>query len=92
MLMMGQSDHEASLSLTKTPVAPSPLPSISLSRDHITEAFRKSPDGGTTLTLTHQNLTDVGEDGASELASVGQTGEDNESRIVRYVDRTERST
>ena len=63
---------------------PLPLPSVSLSRDHITEAFKKSPDDGATLDLTHKNLTDVGEDGAEELANVGQ-GETaaGESTVVR---------
>lgn len=60
------------------------LPSISLSREHITEAFKKSPDGGATLDLAHKNLTDVGEDGAEELASVGQDEEQaEESAVVR---------
>ncbi|KAJ3545621.1 hypothetical protein NM688_g5607 [Phlebia brevispora] len=50
----------------------SPLPSVSLSREHITDAFQESKDGGATLDLTRKNLTDVGEDGAAELANVGQ--------------------
>lgn len=70
---------------SRTYGVPSPLPSVSLSRDHITEAFKKSPDNGATLDLTHKSLTDVGEDGAEELANVGQ-GEDAtaESAVVRY--------
>lgn len=63
---------------------PSPLPSVSLSREHITEAFKKSPDSGATLDLTHKNLTDVGEDGAEELANVGQGEDTGESAVVRY--------
>lgn len=63
---------------------PSPLPSVSLSRDHITEAFKKSPDNGATLDLTHKSLTDVGEDGAEELANVGQGEDTGESAVVRY--------
>lgn len=63
--------------------APSPLPSVSLSRDHITEAFKKSPDNGASLDLTRKNLTDVGEDGASELAYVGQPDADGKSVVVR---------
>ncbi|KAI0341774.1 hypothetical protein BDW22DRAFT_1420865 [Trametopsis cervina] len=64
--------------------APMPLPSVSLGREHITEAFKKSPDGGETLDLTHKNLTDVGEDGAEELASVGRTDDMvDESTVVR---------
>lgn len=63
---------------------PSPLPSVSLSREHITEAFKKSPDGGVTLDLAKRNLNDVGEDGASELAGGGQVDADGESTVVRY--------
>ncbi len=63
---------------------PSPLPSVSLSRGHITEAFKQSPDGGFTLDLAKKNLTDVGEDGASELAGAGQVDADGESTVVRY--------
>lgn len=62
----------------------SPLPSISLSRDHITEALLKSPDNGATLDLTHKGLSDVGESGAEELATVGQdTEEGSSSTVVR---------
>lgn len=65
--------------------AVSPLPSVSLSREHITEALAKSPDNGATLDLAHKNLTDVGEDGAEELATVGREDDDAcESPLVRY--------
>lgn len=60
----------------------SPLPSISLTRDHITEALLKSPDNGVTLDLTHKDLTDVGESGAEELATVGQESEEGSSSTV----------
>ncbi|KAH9951890.1 RAM signaling pathway protein-domain-containing protein [Amylocystis lapponica] len=60
----------------------SPLPSISLSRDHITEALSKSPDNGGTLDLAHKGLTDVGESGAEELATVGQE-DGGDSTVVR---------
>lgn len=60
----------------------SPLPSISLSRDHIDEALAKSPDNGATLDLAHKGITDVGESGAEELANIGQ--EDGaESSVIR---------
>ena len=64
----------------------SPLPSLSLTRDHITDALAKSPDGGATLDLAYKGLSDVGESGAEELATVGQdkhTG--TESTVVRSV-------
>ena len=63
----------------------SPLPSVSLSRDHIIEAVKKSKDAGATLDLAHKGLTDVGEDGAEELANVGQEAETGgDSTVVRY--------
>lgn len=65
--------------------AVSPLPSVSLSREHITEALAKSPDNGATLDLAHKNLTDVGEDGAEELATVGTgNADESDSTLVRY--------
>ncbi|KAI0748324.1 RAM signaling pathway protein-domain-containing protein [Daedaleopsis nitida] len=84
---MSASDGEPSLrklpsSLRNT--ALSPLPSLSLTRDHITEALAKSPDGGATLDLAYKGLTDVGESGAEELATVGQDGEIvTESPVIR---------
>ncbi|KAH9945938.1 RAM signaling pathway protein-domain-containing protein [Epithele typhae] len=70
---------------SRTPSS-SPLPSLSLTRDHITEALSKSPDGGATLDLAYKGLTDVGESGVEELASVG-TDEDGDdlmdSPVVR---------
>ncbi|KAH8106781.1 RAM signaling pathway protein-domain-containing protein [Cristinia sonorae] len=62
----------------------SPLPSVSLSREHITEALSKSPDGGATLDLAHKSLTDVGEDGAEELATIGRDDDDGtEGALIR---------
>ncbi|KAI0082789.1 hypothetical protein K474DRAFT_1654962 [Panus rudis PR-1116 ss-1] len=63
--------------------APSPLPSVSLSREHILEALAKSPDSGATLDLTHKNLTDVGEDGAEELATLVRDADENDSTVAR---------
>ncbi|KAI0093579.1 RAM signaling pathway protein-domain-containing protein [Irpex rosettiformis] len=84
---MAITDNEASSigrpSPARTVTVPSPLPSVSLSREHITEAFKNSPDGGVTLDLTKRNLSDVGEDGASELAVVGHVDADGESAVVR---------
>lgn len=83
---MSGSDGEPSLrkSTTYRNAAISPLSSLSLTRDHITDALAKSPDGGETLDLAYKGLTDVGESGAEELATVGhdeQTG--TESSVVR---------
>lgn len=76
-----------SLNVRMAPVrigAPSPLPSISLSRDHINEALLKSPDNGATLDLAHKNISDVGEDGAEELATVGRGNDaEGEGTLVR---------
>ncbi|KAI0693283.1 RAM signaling pathway protein-domain-containing protein [Cytidiella melzeri] len=83
---MAVTDNEGAISrvsLVRAGAAPSPLPSVSLGRDHITEALKNSPDNGATLDLTHKSLTDVGEDGASELAYVGQANADGESAVVR---------
>lgn len=63
----------------------SPLPSLSLTRDHLTDALAKSPDGGATLDLAYKGLTDVGESGAEELATVGQDDDNvTESPVIRY--------
>ncbi|KAL4065259.1 RAM signaling pathway protein-domain-containing protein [Scleroderma citrinum] len=49
----------------------SPLPSISLTEEHVAEAIQQSPDNGITLDFTHKGLTDVGEDGVERLATIG---------------------
>ncbi|KIP08145.1 hypothetical protein PHLGIDRAFT_389074 [Phlebiopsis gigantea 11061_1 CR5-6] len=63
-----------------------PLPSVLLTREHITGALKKSTDNGATLDLAHKSLTDVGEDGAAALANIGQRLEgdmhDKVSRIA----------
>lgn len=67
----------------------SPLLSASLTEEHIAEALRQSSDNGATLDLTHRNLTDVGEDGAKHLATMGRNGSlDDESSVFRYVAAT----
>lgn len=89
---MSASDGEPSLRKLPSSLrnaVQSPLPSLSLTRDHITEALAKSPDGGATLDLAYKGLTDVGESGAEELATVGQDGEIvTESPVVRYASFT----
>lgn len=71
---MSGSDGEPSLrkSTTSRNAAISPLASLSLTSDHITDALAKSPDGGATLDLAYKGLTDVGESGADELSRVGE--------------------
>lgn len=62
----------------------SPLLSASLTEEHIAEALRQSSDNGATLDLTHRNLTDVGEDGAKHLATMGRNDSlDDESSVFR---------
>lgn len=62
----------------------SPLLSASLTEEHIAEALRQSSDNGATLDLTHRNLTDVGEDGAKHLATIGRNDSlDDESSVFR---------
>ncbi|KZT11311.1 uncharacterized protein LAESUDRAFT_747064 [Laetiporus sulphureus 93-53] len=48
----------------------SSLPSVALSNKHIMEAIARSSDNGATLDLAHKDLTDVGESGVEELATV----------------------
>lgn len=50
----------------------SPLPSVSLTDEHVLEAIQQSPDHGATLDFTHKSLTDVGEDGVQYLACAGR--------------------
>ncbi|KAG0705293.1 RAM signaling pathway protein-domain-containing protein [Suillus ampliporus] len=62
----------------------SPLLSASLTEEHIAEALRQSSDNGATLDLTHRNLTDVGEDGAEHLATMGRNDSlEDESSVLR---------
>jgi hypothetical protein len=44
---------------------------VTLTRSHIYTALAKSPDGGATLELTHLGLSDVGDEGVSELSALG---------------------
>lgn len=62
----------------------SSLPSTSLGHEHITDALLRSPDNGATLDLAKKNLTDVGEFGAEELATIGREDLDDESSVLRY--------
>ena len=69
--------------------APSPLSSVVLSRENVLDALSKSSDNGGTLDFAHKGLTDVGEAGAEEIATlpVGQEG-DNNATVVRCGTRT----
>ena len=50
------------------------------------DAIDKSTDNGATLDLAHRNLTDVGEDGAEELARFGLEDEDSpHNPVIRSV-------
>jgi hypothetical protein len=69
---------------TRNGTASPPLPSTSLSHVHIEDALKQSPDSGATLDLTHRNLTDVGESGAEELATIGRDIMEDESSVLRY--------
>lgn len=81
-----ESSQRSSFQTVKNGSTPSIPHSVSLTRDHITEALAKSPDNGTTLDLTHKGLSDVGESGAEELSMVGQSedSDEMESTVVRY--------
>jgi hypothetical protein len=61
-----------------------PAPPTSLSSVHISDALRRSTDNGATLDLAKRNLTDVGESGAEELATIGREEAGHESAVLRY--------
>ena len=62
----------------------SPTSSSSLSHVHISEALLKSEDNGETLDFSHMRLTDVGEYGAEQLATIGREDSmEDESSVLR---------
>jgi hypothetical protein len=64
----------------------SPLPSTSLTRAHLSDAFAQSPDKGATLDLAHKGFTDVSGFGAEEPAAAGSEDPlQDESSVVRCV-------
>ena len=64
----------------------SPTSTTSLSHIHISEAFLKSEDNGSTLDFSHMRLTDVGEYGAEQLATIGREDSmEDESSVLRCV-------
>jgi hypothetical protein len=72
----GFSSHHQALS--------SPTSTTSLSHVHISEAVLKSEDSGATLDFSHKSLTDVGEYGAEELATIGREHSmEDESSLLR---------
>jgi hypothetical protein len=63
---------------------PSPTSTTSLNHIHISEAFLKSEDNGATLDFSHMRLTDVGEYGAEQLATIGREDSmEDESSLLR---------
>ncbi|KAG6335723.1 hypothetical protein ID866_3365 [Astraeus odoratus] len=66
--------------------AASPMPSLSLTEEHVVEALQHSPDNGATLDFTHKCLSDVSEDCVEYLATVGRDESlSEESPITRHV-------
>lgn len=62
----------------------SPTSTSSLNHVHLTEAFLKSEDNGATLDFSHMRLTDVGEYGAEQLATIGREDSmEDESSVLR---------
>ena len=62
----------------------SPTATSSLNYVHISEALLKSEDNGTTLDFCHMRLTDVGEYGAEQLATIGREDSmEDESLVLR---------
>jgi hypothetical protein len=68
-----------------SPTLPSSPSPSALTQAHINEAISRSPDNGATLDLSHLGISDVGEEGAEELAAVGdEAGPPGQGPIVRY--------
>jgi hypothetical protein len=62
----------------------SPNSTTSLNHIHISEALLKSEDNGATLDFSHMRLTDVGEYGAEQLATIGREDlMEDESSVLR---------
>jgi hypothetical protein len=62
----------------------SPISTTSLNHIHISEGFLKSDDHGATLDFSHMRLTDVGEYGAEQLATIGREDSmEDESSVLR---------
>src|SRR5712671_4038985 len=62
----------------------SPISTTSLNHVRISEALLKSEDNGATLDFSHKGLTDVGEYGAEELATIGREDSmEDESSVLR---------
>ncbi|KAI0302117.1 RAM signaling pathway protein-domain-containing protein [Russula brevipes] len=62
----------------------SPTSTTSLNHVHISEAVLKSEDSGATLDFSHKCLTDVGEYGAEQLATIGREHSmEDESSLLR---------
>ncbi|SRR5713226_3663042 len=62
----------------------SPTSTTSLNHTHISEALFKSEDNGTTLDFSHMRLTDIGEYGAEQLATIGREDSmEDESSVLR---------
>ncbi|KAJ7702257.1 RAM signaling pathway protein-domain-containing protein [Mycena rosella] len=60
-----------------------PPPSLSLSPELIADALVQSADQGATLVFLKKNLTDIGEEAAEELATLGRESPDDESSVER---------
>ncbi|KAH9005232.1 RAM signaling pathway protein-domain-containing protein [Lactarius hatsudake] len=50
----------------------SPASTTTLNHSHISEVLLKSEDNGATLDFSHRGLTDIDEDGATQLAAIGR--------------------
>ena len=62
----------------------SPTSTTSLNHEHISEALLKSEDNGASLDFRHMRLTDVGEYGAEQLATIGREDSmEDESSVLR---------
>lgn len=60
-----------------------PPSSQTLTPELIAEALTRSADGGATLVFLKKNLTDIGEEAAEELATLGRETPDDDSLVER---------
>lgn len=79
--------HTRSSPRSTRPNQASPLPSVSLSSDHISEAQQKSTDNGLTLDLSYKNIRQISEEVAQELVALGRSNskEDISGPVSRCV-------
>ncbi|KAF7294768.1 Leucine-rich repeat-containing protein SOG2 [Mycena indigotica] len=69
--------------LSKPPPSTMSPASQALTPEHIADALAQSNDGGATLVFLKKNLTNIGEEAAEELATLGRETPEDESLVER---------